>query len=79
MLLKNTENGNSNSVNNIERPSPSKTPLKDPFSDSEVLSQFVQEVEKFEKFVEGLNIKTLNGPTPLDIKWNELQDLQVIN
>ena len=64
-------------MDKLERPSPSKTPLKVPFSDPEILSLFVQEVEKFEKFVEGLNCKTLNGPTPLDIKWNELQDLQV--
>lgn len=74
--MKSSENGTSNNLDKLERPSPSKTPLKDPFSDSEVLSQFVQEVEKFEKFVEGLNSKTLNGPTPLDIKWNELQELQ---
>ncbi|XP_014253355.1 tyrosine-protein phosphatase non-receptor type 23 [Cimex lectularius] len=60
----------------VERPSPSKTPIKDPFSDPDSLAQFVQEVEKFEKFVEGLNSKTLNGPTALDLKWNELQDIQ---
>lgn len=71
-----TKNGSTSSLDKLERPSPSKTPLKDPFLDPEVLSQFVQEVEKFEKFVEGLNSKTLNGPTPLDIKWNELQELQ---
>lgn len=35
------------------------------------------EVEKFEKFVDGLTSKTLNGPTTLDIKWKELQDIQV--
>uniref|UniRef100_A0A146M9J2 Tyrosine-protein phosphatase non-receptor type 23 n=1 Tax=Lygus hesperus TaxID=30085 RepID=A0A146M9J2_LYGHE len=63
-------------VNDVERPSPSKTPVKDPFTDQDLLEQFVQEVEKFEKFVVGLNSKTLNGPTTLDLKWNELQDLQ---
>lgn len=54
-----------------------KFQLKDPFNDTEALNVFVQEVEKFEKFVEGLTAKTLNGPTPLDIKWKELLDLQV--
>lgn len=54
-----------------------KFQLKDPFNDAEVLNQFVQEVEKFEKFVESLTVKTLNGPTPLDIKWKELLDLKV--
>lgn len=52
-------------------------PSRDPFTDADALNQFVQEVDKFEKFVEGLCAKTLSGPTPLDIKWNELQDLQV--
>ncbi|KAK7863656.1 hypothetical protein R5R35_006186 [Gryllus longicercus] len=54
----------------------SKVSGKDPYSDPELLNQFVQDVEKFEKFVEGLTSKTLNGPTPLDIKWKELLDLQ---
>ncbi|XP_054282630.1 tyrosine-protein phosphatase non-receptor type 23-like [Macrosteles quadrilineatus] len=53
-----------------------KFQLKDPFNDTEALNQFVQEVEKFEKFVESLTVKTLNGPTPLDIKWKELLDLK---
>lgn len=45
--------------------------------DGESLKQFVGEVEKYEKFVEGLTSKTLNGPTCLDLKWKELTDLQV--
>lgn len=61
----------------MERPAPSQTPIKDPFNDKNLLEQFVVEVEKLEKFVVGLNSKTLNGPTTLDLKWNELQDLQV--
>ncbi|BES89352.1 BRO1 [Nesidiocoris tenuis] len=60
----------------MERPAPSQTPIKDPFNDKDLLEQFVVEVEKLEKFVVGLNSKTLNGPTTLDLKWNELQDLQ---
>jgi tyrosine-protein phosphatase non-receptor type 23 len=63
--------------------SPSKVPVqnkegnKDAYADPEALNLFVQEVERFEKVVEGLTNKTLNGPTPLDLKWKELQELQV--
>ncbi|XP_046689014.1 tyrosine-protein phosphatase non-receptor type 23-like, partial [Homalodisca vitripennis] len=60
----------------VEERSKGKFQLKDPFNDTEVLNQFVQEVEKFEKFVESLTMKTLNGPTLLDIKWKELLELQ---
>jgi len=52
-------------------------PSKDPYTEPEALTQFTQEVERLEKVVEGLNNKTLNGPTPLDLKWKELQELQV--
>jgi tyrosine-protein phosphatase non-receptor type 23 len=54
-----------------------KTFGKDPYTDPEALNQFVQEVGKYEKFVDGLTTKTLNGPTPLDMKWKELLELQV--
>ncbi|XP_063228884.1 tyrosine-protein phosphatase non-receptor type 23 isoform X3 [Bacillus rossius redtenbacheri] len=54
----------------------SKGPCKDPYSDPDSLAQFVQEVEKYEKFVDSLVTRTLNGPTPLDMKWKELLDLQ---
>jgi tyrosine-protein phosphatase non-receptor type 23 len=50
---------------------------KDPYTDPDALNQFVQEVAKYEKFVDGLTTKTLNGPTPLDMKWKELLELQV--
>lgn len=53
-----------------------KTFGKDPYTDPEALNQFVQEVGKYEKFVDGLTTKTLNGPTPLDMKWKELLELQ---
>ncbi|PNF24579.1 hypothetical protein B7P43_G03064 [Cryptotermes secundus] len=49
---------------------------KDPYTDPDALNQFVQEVGKYEKFVDGLTTKTLNGPTPLDMKWKELLELQ---
>lgn len=57
--------------------SPHRPASKDPFDDPEVLNQFTQEVEKFDKFIESLTAKTLNGPTPLDMKWKELCDFQV--
>lgn len=59
------------------KPQIQRNPAKDPFQDKDYLHQFTQEVEKYEKFVEGLTLKTLNGPTPLDIKWKEISELQV--
>ncbi|CAH0393687.1 unnamed protein product [Bemisia tabaci] len=59
--------------------SPHRPASKDPFDDPEVLNQFTQEVEKFDKFIESLTAKTLNGPTPLDMKWKELCDFQEKN
>lgn len=52
--------------------------LKDCMSNKENIAHFAQEVEKYEKFVEGLTLKTLNGPTSLDLKWKEIVDAQVI-
>ncbi|KAL3280960.1 hypothetical protein HHI36_004185 [Cryptolaemus montrouzieri] len=37
---------------------------------------FRNEVDKYEKFVDVLTNKTLNGPTTLDLKWKEIQDNQ---
>ncbi|KRT83132.1 tyrosine phosphatase [Oryctes borbonicus] len=51
-------------------------PTTDPFQNTEVVKQFVQEVDKFEKFCDTLITKTLNGPTTLDLKWKEIQDRQ---
>ncbi|KAG8194991.1 hypothetical protein JTE90_008169 [Oedothorax gibbosus] len=50
--------------------------VKDPLEDSQVRAKFVSEVEKYERFVEGLVSKSLNGTTPLDQKWKELIDAQ---
>ncbi|XP_059609021.1 tyrosine-protein phosphatase non-receptor type 23 isoform X2 [Phlebotomus argentipes] len=50
---------------------------KDALDDPSVLKWFHKEVERMEKFIEGVSIKTLNGSTPLDTKWKELQDLLV--
>lgn len=54
-----------------------ETPLKDPFEDPKVIKWFHKEVERLEKFIETAMVKTLNGTTPLDGKWKELQDLLV--
>ncbi|XP_062563625.1 tyrosine-protein phosphatase non-receptor type 23 [Armigeres subalbatus] len=51
--------------------------VRDPFEDQATLKWFHKEVERLEKFIDSLNVKTLNGTTPLDGKWKELQDLLV--
>ncbi|XP_054720736.1 tyrosine-protein phosphatase non-receptor type 23-like [Uloborus diversus] len=50
--------------------------MKDPLDDSSVRAKFVSEVEKYEKVVDGLVRKSLNGTTPLDQKWKEFIDAQ---
>lgn len=39
------------------------------------IETFYKEVQRYEKMVNGLTTKTLNGTTPLEIKWKELHDL----
>ncbi|KAK4879126.1 hypothetical protein RN001_007272 [Aquatica leii] len=46
------------------------------FEDPVLIKDFIQEVDRFEKFVDSLSLKTLNGPTPLEIKWKHIQDKQ---
>lgn len=46
-----------------------------PFTDDKVLKCFHKDVERYEKLIESLNVKMLNGHTPLSAKWKELQDL----
>lgn len=43
--------------------------------DPKAVKWFHGEVERLEKFLEGGTVKTLNGSTPLDKKWQELQNL----
>lgn len=50
---------------------------KDAFDDPKVVKWFHKEVERLERFIETSTIKTLNGTTPLDGKWKELQDALV--
>lgn len=52
-------------------------PKKDPLGDPVALQKFINEVEKYEKFVDSLLVKTLSGATNLDIKWKEVQEFEV--
>ncbi|XP_032586780.1 tyrosine-protein phosphatase non-receptor type 23 isoform X2 [Drosophila mojavensis] len=45
----------------------------DPFGDDKTLKYFHKEVESYEKLVENLHVKMLNGNTQLSSKWLELQ------
>ncbi|XP_044752950.1 tyrosine-protein phosphatase non-receptor type 23 isoform X2 [Coccinella septempunctata] len=47
-----------------------------PLDNESVKKLFCTEIEKYEKFVDVLNNKTLNGSTNLDSKWKEIQDTQ---
>lgn len=51
---------------------PQKTSLDNP----EIFKIFIQELEQYEKFVDTLMIKKLNGPTNLEVKWKEIIDKQ---
>ncbi|OAD62553.1 Tyrosine-protein phosphatase non-receptor type 23, partial [Eufriesea mexicana] len=51
-------------------------PKQDPLGDPVVLQKFINEVEKYEKFVDSLLVKTLSGATNLDIKWKEVQEYE---
>lgn len=39
------------------------------------IEHFYKEVQRYERIVNSLMTKTLNGTTPLDIKWKELHDM----
>ncbi|XP_011875510.1 PREDICTED: tyrosine-protein phosphatase non-receptor type 23 [Vollenhovia emeryi] len=51
-------------------------PKKDPLGEPAALQKFINDVEKYEKFVNSLLVKTLSGATNLDIKWKEVQDFE---
>lgn len=51
-------------------------PKRNLLENPDTFKLFVQEVEKYKKFVELLTTKTLSGPTTLDLKWKEIQDKQ---
>ncbi|XP_064081068.1 tyrosine-protein phosphatase non-receptor type 23-like isoform X2 [Macrobrachium nipponense] len=52
-----------------------KQTVVDPLSDDETLQRLAGETERLSKLVEGLERKSLNGPTNLDLKWKELSDV----
>ncbi|XP_068222752.1 LOW QUALITY PROTEIN: tyrosine-protein phosphatase non-receptor type 23-like [Palaemon carinicauda] len=52
-----------------------KQTVVDPLSDDEMLQRLAGETERLSKLVEGLERKSLNGPTNLDLKWKELSDM----
>ncbi|SPP76051.1 tyrosine-protein phosphatase non-receptor type 23 isoform X1 [Drosophila guanche] len=45
------------------------------FTDEKTTKYFQKEVERYEKLLENLHIKMLNGKTQLGAKWQELQNL----
>ncbi|XP_034942485.1 tyrosine-protein phosphatase non-receptor type 23 isoform X2 [Chelonus insularis] len=51
-------------------------PKKDPLGDPVILQKFINDIEKYEKFIDSLTVKTLSGSTSLDIKWKEVQDFE---
>lgn len=51
------------------------TPSK-PLENETVKKIFLNEIDKYEKFVDVLTNKTLSGSTNLDLKWKEIQDNQ---
>lgn len=50
---------------------------KEPTVSSDTVRWFHKEVERLEKTMESVKVKTLNGSTLLDSKWKDLQDLLV--
>ncbi|XP_050712311.1 tyrosine-protein phosphatase non-receptor type 23-like isoform X2 [Eriocheir sinensis] len=46
----------------------------DPLTDDEKLQKLAVETERLSKVVEGLDRKSLNGPTNLELKWKEMVD-----
>lgn len=52
-------------------------PKKDPLSEPAILQKFINDIEKYEKFIDSLLVKTLSGATNLDIKWKEVRDFEV--
>lgn len=50
---------------------------KEPSVSPDTVRWFHKEVERLEKTMESVKVKTLNGSTSLDSKWKDLQDLLV--
>lgn len=52
-------------------------PKRDPLAEPTVLQKFIIDIEKYEKFVDSLLVKTLSGATTLDNKWKEIREFEV--
>lgn len=59
----------------VSVPAPSASNAASVPPSSANIETFYKEVQRYEKLVNGLTTKTLNGTTPLEIKWKELNDL----
>ena len=66
----------SGSSSTFEVPKATPTIKPDPLADAESVLKLAADVDKLDKLVDGLTRKSLNGPTALDTKWKEVQDLQ---
>lgn len=51
-----------------------KLSVVDPLTDDEKLQKLAGETERLSKVVEGLDRRSLNGPTNLELKWKEMVD-----
>ncbi|XP_015120236.1 tyrosine-protein phosphatase non-receptor type 23 isoform X2 [Diachasma alloeum] len=51
-------------------------PKRDPLGDPVVLQKFIADIEKYEKFVDSLTVKTLSGSTNLENKWREIREFE---
>lgn len=49
----------------------------DPLTDDEKLQSLAAETERLSKVVEGLDRRSLNGPTNLELKWKEMVEAMV--
>lgn len=56
---------------NLGDTTPVKNPLVPPSTAD--IENFYKEVQRYEKTINSLTTKTLNGTTPLETKWKELQ------
>lgn len=56
----------------VKSDTPSKNALVPPSTAD--IENFYKEVQRYEKTINSLTTKTLNGTTPLETKWKELQE-----
>lgn len=75
----NSKENMSKSIDSLASDTPSTTSTASTamISNSVNIEAFFKDVQRYEKAVNSLATKTLNGTTPLEIKWKELHDLLV--